>query len=293
MQLNYNHLYYFHVAAIEGSVAAAASRLGVTQPTVSEQLRSLERTLGSELFERTQAGLRLTESGRVTFEITSRMFRFGDRLIALMGPREPDLHALRIGISAGLARTTTPDFLLPLVTLEGCIPSSRSGDAVELLRDLRSGSLDLVLCESEPPPATRRGLESVVVRPLDLIAVAPPGVQPAPDWRDVRLLQYRPSSPLRLEVDSFLEFQALEPQIGAEADDAMVLLELAARGGFVAIVPRAIASAAIAAGRVRVLVELDTTAAVHALYRDNLASDLARRAVEVLIQRVGKPEAEA
>ena len=36
MQLNYNHLYYFHVAAIEGTVAAAAVRLGVTAATVSE-----------------------------------------------------------------------------------------------------------------------------------------------------------------------------------------------------------------------------------------------------------------
>lgn len=50
--LNYNHLYYFHVAALEGSVAAAAVRLGVTQPTVSEQVRALERALEVSLFER-------------------------------------------------------------------------------------------------------------------------------------------------------------------------------------------------------------------------------------------------
>jgi len=50
--LNYNHLHYFHVAALEGSVAGAAVKLGVTQPTVSEQVRSLERALGVSLFER-------------------------------------------------------------------------------------------------------------------------------------------------------------------------------------------------------------------------------------------------
>jgi DNA-binding transcriptional LysR family regulator len=42
----------------------------VTQPTVSEQLRSLERTLGLTLFERTPSGLKLTESGRLAFEQT-------------------------------------------------------------------------------------------------------------------------------------------------------------------------------------------------------------------------------
>jgi LysR family transcriptional regulator, transcriptional activator of nhaA len=49
--LNYNHLYYFHVTASEGSVARAAARLGIGVPTVSEQIRQLERELGIPLFE--------------------------------------------------------------------------------------------------------------------------------------------------------------------------------------------------------------------------------------------------
>ena len=39
---NFNHLYYFHVVATEGSLAKAAQRLRVTQPTISAQIRSLE-----------------------------------------------------------------------------------------------------------------------------------------------------------------------------------------------------------------------------------------------------------
>ena len=79
--LNYNHLHYFHVAAVEGTVAGAAGRLGVTQPTVSEQVRALERTLGVALFERTATGLRLTDAGRLAYEHTSVMFRAGERLV--------------------------------------------------------------------------------------------------------------------------------------------------------------------------------------------------------------------
>jgi DNA-binding transcriptional LysR family regulator len=37
--LNYNHLNYFHVAATEGTLAAAASRLGVTQPLLKRARR--------------------------------------------------------------------------------------------------------------------------------------------------------------------------------------------------------------------------------------------------------------
>ncbi len=285
MQLSYNHLYYFYVAAIEGTVAAAAARLGVTQPTVSEQLRSLERALGNELFERTQAGLKLTDAGRMAFELTSRMFRFGERLVDLFAPRELDApRMLRIGASHGVARSMTTDFLLPLLALDGCVPSLRTSDTVELLRDLRGGLLDLVLCESEPAEPMLRGLDMAVLDRIALVAIAPRDLEPTADWHDVQLLQYRAGSPLRLDVEAFLDHNGFKPRIAAEADDALVLLELAARGGYVAIVPRALAAGPLEAGRIKLLATVEpSNIAVHALYQDAMASGVARRAVDALL----------
>ena len=77
--LNYNHLYYFYVVASERSVKAAADRLGVTQPTISEQIRLLERALGVPLFDRTPSGLQLTRAGREAFEHAQTMFQAGQR----------------------------------------------------------------------------------------------------------------------------------------------------------------------------------------------------------------------
>lgn len=68
--LNFNHLYYFHIVASEGSFASASEILGVTQPTISEQVKTLERALGEVLFERLPTGLRLTEPGARMFERT-------------------------------------------------------------------------------------------------------------------------------------------------------------------------------------------------------------------------------
>ena len=103
MQLNYNHLYYFHVAATEGTVAAAAVRLGVTAATVSEQLKTLERALGTDLFERTPTGLKLTEAGRLTLDHTSGMFRLGERLVEVLGHAPADAtRSLRVGMSGGI-----------------------------------------------------------------------------------------------------------------------------------------------------------------------------------------------
>src|SRR5689334_4895892 len=149
--LNYNHLHYFHVTSVEGTVAAAAQRLGVTQPTVSEQIKALERTLGVTLFDRIPTGLRLTEAGRLAFEHTSVMFRASERLVETLGFGPADMpRTLRVGIGSSIARTTAIDFFLPLLAIERCVPWIHSGDALELLRALRDHELDLVMSETEP-----------------------------------------------------------------------------------------------------------------------------------------------
>ena len=292
--LNYNHLYYFHVAATAGSVANAAQRLGVTQPTVSEQVKALERVLGIALFDRQPSGLKLTEAGRITFEHTSVMFRAGERLAEALGHRAPIApRSLRVGISGAVGRTTTTDFLMPLLALSDCVPSIRAGDTMELMRELRASELDLVLCESEPPEAARRGLEVVLLDRMTLVGVAPPDLNPAPDWQDVGLVHYRMASAIRWEVEAFLETRGLRPKIAAESDDALFLVEAAARGRYVAFVPRSVARDAIAAGRLKSVAQLEAShAGVHAVYQDGATAELARRAVEVLIEHLRSSQLE-
>jgi LysR family transcriptional regulator, transcriptional activator of nhaA len=286
--LNYNHLHYFHVAAVEGSVASAAQRLGVTQPTVSEQIKALERTLGVTLFERTPTGLRLTETGRLAFEHTLVMFRAGERLVESIGYTPGDMpRTLRVGIGSSIARTTALDFFLPLLAIERCVPTIRSADSLELMRALRERELDLVLSEAAPPEAARQGLVTAQLDRIALAAVAAPVLEPAPDWHDVGLVHYRSSSSYRWEVEAFLERRALRPRVVAEADDALFMLEAAARGGYVAFVSRSIARDAIAAGRVKRLAQIDTEhLGIHALYHDGSSSELARHAVDILVEHV-------
>jgi LysR family transcriptional activator of nhaA len=283
--MNYNHLYYFHVVATEGSVASAAQRLGVTQPTVSEQIQTLQRTLQVTLFDRIGGGLKLTDEGRLAYEQTSVMFRAGERLVESLGHDSNTLpRSLRVGLSSAVSRSTTSDFLMPLLALANCIPSIQSGDAVDLLRDLRTNGLDLVLAEAEPPESSRRGLDSAAIASIRLVAVAPPGADPGPDWRNLGLIHYRPASSLRWVVESFLEAKNLHPRIAGEADDPLFLVEAAARGGYVVIVPRSVARDAIKSGRLAVIAEVaPSDTGVYALYPDGESSELARSAVEVLI----------
>jgi LysR family transcriptional activator of nhaA len=284
--LNFNHLYYFHVTASEGSVKAAADRLGVTQPTVSEQLRMLERTLAVQLFERTPTGLRLTQAGRDAYEHTTAMFLAGDRLVEALGQAGPPaVVALRVGVSAATSRTIAADFLMPVLTVERCRPSIRTGEFTDLLRDLRSHELDLVVGEGEPLEAARSGMEIALIHRPVLVAISRPDIEPRDDWQNLSLLEYRTASVYYWEVDNFLKEKGLRPTSIGELDDAFLMLEAAARGGFVAFVPRSVAREAIKSGRVKALATLaPVSAGVHAVYHASETLQLARTAVEKLIE---------
>jgi LysR family transcriptional activator of nhaA len=286
--LNFNHVYYFHVVATEGSIARAATRLGVTQPTVSEQIRSLEKSLNSDLFERTSSGLVLTEAGRRAYEHTSSMFRSGERLMEAVGAlnRSELPRTLRVGITAAIARSTAADFLFPVITLDECMPNVRSGEFPELLRALHQLDLDLVLCETQPVAAAARGLRVVEVHQPRLVAVASSTLVPdgaEVDWAKLPIIQYRPSSAFRWEVENFLSDRSAEPQIIAETDDALLMLAAAARGACVAFVPRSVARDPVKLGRLRVIAALEAGSQVYALYPDAESAVLARRAVDLLV----------
>jgi LysR family transcriptional activator of nhaA len=284
--LNYNHLYYFHTAALEGSIASAAQKLSVSQGTVSEQVRTLERTLNVSLFERHATGLKLTEAGRLAFEHTSVMFRASERLSEALGHDHGKLpRTLRIGITGAVGRGTAATFLLPLLAIPDCIPNIRGADAAELLRDLRANELDLALCESEPPQSSLQGFEVSVLDPMKLVAVSAAKLAVAEDWRDVKLVHYRPTSAFRWDVETFLDEHGLRPQLAAESDDSLFMLEAVARGGYVAFVPASVARDAIAAGRVRALAAISPShGGIHAIYQSDSAAELVRRAIETLIE---------
>lgn len=58
--------------AKSGKIVSAASELGLTPPAVTEQLRLLETNFGIHLFDRTSAGLRPTDAGRLILDLALR-----------------------------------------------------------------------------------------------------------------------------------------------------------------------------------------------------------------------------
>jgi LysR family transcriptional activator of nhaA len=291
--LNYNHLFYFHVAATEGSIARAAERLGVTQPTVSEQIQQLERALAIALFERVKSGIRMTEAGRHAFGHTSVMFREGERLVEGLGRTTSTAHAtLRVGLSFATTRIEAPDFLCDLIELEGCVPSVHHAELADLLQGLRARDLDLVIAETAPVGAARQKLQVEELSRVRLLAVARLSVNPDATWSDVGHVQYTRHAVFHGDVKAFLEARGLRPAAIATTDDPLMMLEAATRLDCVAFVPEGLARHAIAAGAVRVLATLDPgPVTTYAIHHAAGAPDLVFRAIAALQADDRRPSA--
>src|SRR5262245_55019950 len=76
-----HHLRYFVVVAEELHFGRAAQRLYISQPSLSIQLRGLERAVGVPLLARTNRRVQLTEAGRVFLEGARRALAQVDQTV--------------------------------------------------------------------------------------------------------------------------------------------------------------------------------------------------------------------
>ena len=79
--LNYHHLRHFWMIARHRSMTKAATKLKISQSTLSEQLAELEDWLGQPLFDRRGRELHLTDAGRVALEHAETIYTTGHELI--------------------------------------------------------------------------------------------------------------------------------------------------------------------------------------------------------------------
>lgn len=107
--MNFQHVRSFCAIVSEGSFSRAAERLGLTQPTISAQIQSLEKGLHTRLFERSAQGISLTQSGRV-------FHNYALQIMELTGRAEQAMDELQ-GLTRGrveLGASTVPGhYVLP------------------------------------------------------------------------------------------------------------------------------------------------------------------------------------
>lgn len=133
--LNYHHLQYFWNVVREGSISAACRTLNVSQPTISAQLRALEKRVGGKLYQSQGRRIVPTDLGQTVYSYADEIFSIGNELIDVINGRT----------TSGLTRLTVgvPDVLPKLLSYRLLRPLFDRADEFQLV--IREGSLKYLL----------------------------------------------------------------------------------------------------------------------------------------------------
>jgi LysR family transcriptional activator of nhaA len=153
-QLNFQHLMYFWTVAREGTIAKACKLLFLTQPTISTQLRALEKEAGAKLFDRVGRHLVLTETGQMVYRYAEEIFSLGRELQDTLGGRPPgNTRKLVVGVADVLPRMIVYRLLEPALHLPDPVQLVCHDDKTEkLLARLAINELDVVLSDVPASP---------------------------------------------------------------------------------------------------------------------------------------------
>lgn len=230
-RLNYHHLFYFWMAAREGSVARAAAQLRLAQPTLSGQIRALDDALGEKLFERAGRGLRLTEMGRVVYGYADEIFTLG-RELAESVKGQPTGRPLRlaVGVSDALPKLVAYRLIEPALGLAQPVRLVVQEQSTErLLAQLALHELDVVLTDRVAPPGVSVRAFNHLLGDCGTTLFAAPGLAAQYRRHGPRALDGAPfllpgeTSTLRRALEQWFEEQRIQPRIVGEFDDSTLI----------------------------------------------------------------------
>jgi LysR family transcriptional activator of nhaA len=242
--LNYHHLRYFWTVAKEGSLASAAAKLHVSQPSISEQIRELEEAFGDKLFRREGRSNKLTDAGQLVFGYADEIFALGSELMNAVKQR-PGAKTLRlyVGVVDSFPKLVTNEILSPVFALPQTVHViCREGKMEDLLAQLAAHRLDIVLSD-EPASSSvnfktfshslgetgttfcaEKQLAAKLKRGFPQALHGAPALLPAEN------------TTLRRALESWFRAQNIQPRVVAEFEDLALMKVMAAEGrGFIAI----------------------------------------------------------
>jgi LysR family transcriptional regulator, nitrogen assimilation regulatory protein len=227
------HLRAFLKIVETGSISRAAESLGLSQPSLSQQVLRLEDEAGVSLFRRTARGVVVTEAGRAFEEHARQILRNADAALA-------EVRHLGDEARGDVTLVVPPSLLRPLAVplmrrLAQAAPQVRlrlvEAQTGPIRGWLERGQVDLgVLLDMGP-------LRNLGLRPLleeDLLLV---GGEEG-DWTAAPLFVPGPQHQLRQLLDQAANRRGCELAIAGEVDSLDATLALVAAGLGRAVVPR-------------------------------------------------------
>lgn len=249
--VQFQQLQYFVAVAETRHFTRAAELVHVAQPSLSQQIKSLERELGADLFLRARGNITLTDAGEALLPLARRILADADtarhevqELAQLRSGR------IRLGATPSVCTGLLPDVLR---AFHDRYPGIRllieEGGSHDLVRELARGALDLALVVL-PLPTPSPALTTVELLREDLVVVSSPE-RPAPgggrtvripDLEGERMVMFRHGYDLRELTVAACRAEGFEPDFAVEGGEMDAVLGFVRSGLGVAVVPRMVAT---------------------------------------------------
>ena len=251
ISIDLRQLEYFVALADVGTISGAASRLGITQPSLSEALAKLENQLDIQLVVRGARGTNLTEAGAALAKYGHDILKGIDLALEEVRHLGGEARGLvSVGLIQGIAMllsvplTETVQIELPLVKLR--LSEGASGHVLEWLA---SGKIDLAIIGHGRDD---HDLESRPLLEEELFLISapdnwpPPGSTIAPgqpiefkDLKDLPLVLPAPQHGLREFVERFARSNSIQINVTVEMDSLRQIATLVSRASAYSIMSHA------------------------------------------------------
>ncbi|KZB79697.1 LysR family transcriptional regulator [Amycolatopsis regifaucium] len=244
--MQFHQLAYFVAVADTRHFTRAAERMRVAQPSLSQQIRALERDVGAELFHRIRGNLSLTEAGETLLPYARRIL--ADTESAYQAVRELDeleRGRVRLGATPSLCTGLLPSMLAGFrAAYPGIELTLHESGSRDLQTDLSEGALDLALIvDSRLRDQTRLSTRPLLVEELVVISAKD---RPAPirrgrlrilDLKDEPLVMFRRGYDLRDATINACRAEGFEPSFAIQGGEMDAVLEFVQAGMGIAVVP--------------------------------------------------------
>lgn len=244
--LNLYKLEIFAIVVETGSFSAAADRLLMTQPAVSQHIQDLEASLGARLFERGRRGVSLTAAGEKLHDYTRNILR----MVAEAQNAVTDVTQLSGGHVSVAATPGISVYLLPewVQAFRGQYPnltvSVQTSITPEIVDALRNRKIDLGLIEGEIDGVDWPRLGVLELEEHEQLVI----VGPKHEWRDEAMLgcadlngktfvMRQRNSQTRIWLEERLARAGIHAEVAAEFDNVESIKRAVAKGMGITILP--------------------------------------------------------
>ncbi|MEU1535020.1 LysR family transcriptional regulator [Streptomyces fagopyri] len=237
--------------AEEGGFTAAAQRLHVVQSAVSSTVRTLERELGTPLFDRTTHRVSLTPAGEAFVPAARATLRAAEQARSAVDVVEG---RLRGRVTVGTMQGVWADLHLPLAALRAEHPEVsvrlRQAAVTDIRQALREGTVDLAVVALDRQQ--QRGLVTRLLSREEMVLVSAPeralagsgadGTVTLAEAARMPLVDFTPGWAIRLSVDRAFRAAAVEREPTFEVNDIVAASELVRNDLGVCVMPGSIAA---------------------------------------------------